>query len=222
MFFEISRCSNVLFANSLIMNSMFCNSSSDVKNSSFDSNSISLASSITDEIELRSSEIELKSSKYWVVSSSSESSTSANPETAGENDFGGRYFWYQFAAVAVKFLSCQRTLAIAAQQLNHFFIHENFSCKFQEHQNFQFRSYFSALTNVCIFVLERKTYFKWWHVTITLFTFRRFCFRVAFFRNITSFLSSQHCVAFVFATTSHTNSSIRSSRKNLIHLNISY
>jgi hypothetical protein len=63
MSFEISRCSNVLFASELMMNSMFCNSSSDVKNSSFDSNSISLASSIIDEIELRSS-------KYWIASSS--------------------------------------------------------------------------------------------------------------------------------------------------------
>jgi hypothetical protein len=67
VFFEISRCSNVLFASKLMMNSMFCNLSSDVKNSSFYSNSISLASSITDEIELRSS-------KYWIVFSSSESS----------------------------------------------------------------------------------------------------------------------------------------------------
>jgi hypothetical protein len=68
MFFKINRCSNALFANKLmkelkselmtnelLTNSMFCNSSSDVKNSSFDSNSISLASLIIDEIELRSS-----------------------------------------------------------------------------------------------------------------------------------------------------------------------
>ncbi len=48
--------------------------------------------------------------------------------------------------------------------------------------------------------LNEKLVFKWWHVTITLFTFRRFRFRVAFFRNITSLSSSQHCVVFVFAT----------------------
>ncbi len=34
-------------------------------------------------------------------------STSANPETAGENDFRGRCFWYHFAAAAVKCLSCR-------------------------------------------------------------------------------------------------------------------
>ncbi len=47
--------------------------------------------------------------------------TSTNPETASENGFGERCFWYQFAAIAVKFLSCQRALAITAQ---HLFIHE--------------------------------------------------------------------------------------------------
>ncbi len=61
MFFEISRCLNALFANELmkkltnelLMNSMFCNSSNDVKNSSFDLNSISLVSSIVDEIKVK-------------------------------------------------------------------------------------------------------------------------------------------------------------------------
>jgi hypothetical protein len=62
MFFEMSRCSNVLFANELMINSMFRNSSNDVKINSFN-----LASSINDEIKL-------KSFKYWVASSSSESS----------------------------------------------------------------------------------------------------------------------------------------------------
>jgi hypothetical protein len=85
--------------------------------------------------------------------------TSTNSKTINENNFDERCFWYQFVAIAIKFLSCQRTFAITAQQLKHFFIHENCSCKFQKHQNFKFRSYFSALTSVCVFVLERKTCF---------------------------------------------------------------
>jgi hypothetical protein len=69
MFFEISRCLNVLFASNLMIktNSTLLIESNDVKNSSFDSNSINLASSIIDEIKLRSS-------KYWIAFSSSESS----------------------------------------------------------------------------------------------------------------------------------------------------
>jgi hypothetical protein len=66
------------------------------------------------------------------------SSTSTNPETAGENDFDERYFWYSFVAVAVKFLSCQRTLAIAAQQLKHFFIHEILIVNFKNIKIFNF------------------------------------------------------------------------------------
>jgi hypothetical protein len=86
--------------------------------------------------------------------------------------------------------------------------------------------------------LNEKLVFKWWHITTTLFTFRRFRFRniASFFfaimrrfhlRNIASFSSSQHCVVFVFSTlrrfcknfaTSYINSSMRSARKILIHL----
>jgi hypothetical protein len=52
-----------------------------------------------------------------------EFTSSANPETAGENDFRGRCFWYHFAAAAVKFLNCQRISCAAVED---FFIHEIF------------------------------------------------------------------------------------------------
>ncbi len=121
-----------------------------------------------------------------------------------ENDFDERYFWYQFVAIAVKFLSCQRTFAIAAQQLKHFFIHENFSCKFQEHQNFQFRNYLflndDASQQLCLhfvaFIFATLRRFSSQHYVAFVFaTMRRFRLR-----NIASLSSSQHCVAFVFAT----------------------
>ncbi len=68
MFFEINRCSNVLSASKLVIktNSTLLIESNDVKNSSIDSNSINLASSIIDEIELNSS-------KYWIAFSLFES-----------------------------------------------------------------------------------------------------------------------------------------------------
>ncbi len=42
-FFEIRRCLNARFVSELVTNSMFCNSSTEIKNSSFDSNSIKSA-----------------------------------------------------------------------------------------------------------------------------------------------------------------------------------
>jgi hypothetical protein len=79
-FFEIKRCLKAWFESKLIVvwNSMFCNSSNEIKNSSFDSNSIKNALMIfVDEIERVIAEtiadaemmfIE-NSSKYWIISS---------------------------------------------------------------------------------------------------------------------------------------------------------
>jgi hypothetical protein len=49
-FFEIKQCLNVRFVSELMTNSMFCNSSTEIKNSSLDSNSIKNALVFVDEI----------------------------------------------------------------------------------------------------------------------------------------------------------------------------
>jgi hypothetical protein len=108
----------------------------------------------------------------------------------------------------------------AAQQLKIFSYMKFFSCKFQEHQNFQSRSYFSALTNVCIFVLERKKFF----CTNERNYVSSYLNEKLVFIDDTSQQLCLHFVAFIFASlffathTSHINNSIRSHRKNLIHL----
>jgi hypothetical protein len=76
-FFEIRRCLKIWFESKLVVvsDSMFCNSSNDVKNSSFDSNSIKSALVIfVDEVaemiaEMLAAEIMLieNSSKYWII-----------------------------------------------------------------------------------------------------------------------------------------------------------
>ncbi len=69
-FFEIKRCLNARFVNELMTNSMFCNSSTEIKNSSFDSNSIKSALvKFVDEIaeiiaEMLAEELIENSSKY--------------------------------------------------------------------------------------------------------------------------------------------------------------
>ncbi len=74
-FFEIKRCLNVWFVNKLMTNSMFCNSSTEIKNSSIDSNSIKNALMFVDEIAEMIAKVLAKvmlienSLKYWIISS---------------------------------------------------------------------------------------------------------------------------------------------------------
>jgi hypothetical protein len=69
-FFEIKRCLNVWFVNELMTNSMFCNSSNDVKNSSFDSNLIKSVLVFVDKIaEMMVKMLIENFSKYWIISS---------------------------------------------------------------------------------------------------------------------------------------------------------
>ncbi len=76
-FFEINRCLKVWFESKLIAisNLMFCNSSNEIKNNSFDSNSIrSALVKFVDEIaemiaEMLAKMIIENSSKYWIISS---------------------------------------------------------------------------------------------------------------------------------------------------------
>jgi hypothetical protein len=84
-FFAKRRCSNVWFASKLVImsNSMLCNSSNDVKNSSFDSNSIKNALvKFVDEIAEMIAEMFIENfSKYWIISSwSSFSSVLSNSQ----------------------------------------------------------------------------------------------------------------------------------------------
>ncbi len=84
-FFEIKRCLNVRFASKLVVvsNSMFCNSSTVIKNSSIDSNSIKSALvKFVDKIaemiaEVLAEELIENSSKYWIISSWSSISSSS-------------------------------------------------------------------------------------------------------------------------------------------------
>ncbi len=70
-FFEIKQCLNVRFVSELMTNSMFCNSSTEIKNSSLDSNSIKNALVFVDEIAEVLAEVMFikNSSKYWIISS---------------------------------------------------------------------------------------------------------------------------------------------------------
>jgi hypothetical protein len=74
-FFEIKRCLNARFVNELMTHSMFCNSSTEIKNSSFDSNSIKSALMFFDEVaemivEMLAEMMLIECfSKYWIISS---------------------------------------------------------------------------------------------------------------------------------------------------------
>ncbi len=81
-FFEIKRCLNARFADKLVImsNSMYCNSSNDVKNSSLDSNSVKSALMFVDKVaemitEMLAEKLIENFSKYWIISSWSSSSS---------------------------------------------------------------------------------------------------------------------------------------------------